>query len=139
MTRVAVGVTFRCTVITPERKVIDVEATFVAFPAHDGEIGVLRDRAPLVCKLGTGVLRIEAASEDHRLFIDGGFAQVLRNQVTILSEQALRADEIDLQETRAALEQARSRKATTGDQIEKRQRDIRCATAKLKTAAPGRS
>ncbi len=91
---------FRCTVITPERQVLDTEATFLAFPAHDGEIGILRDRAPLLCKLGAGVLRIEAAPRNLRVFIDGGFAQVLENQVTILAEQAVPTDEIDVEQTR---------------------------------------
>ena len=130
----ATNVSFQCTVITPERQVLDTEATFLAFPAHDGEIGILRNRAPLLCKLGTGVLRIEAAPSSRRLFIDGGFAQVLRNQVTILTEQALLADEIDVEQTRAALEEAHARKASTPDQIDARQRDILRQSAKLKAA-----
>ena len=130
----ATNVSFQCTVITPERQVLDTEATFLAFPAHDGEIGVLRNRAPLLCKLGTGVLRIEAAPSGRRLFIDGGFVQVLRNRVTILTEQALLADEIDVGQTRAALDEARARKASTLDEIDARQREILRQSAKLKAA-----
>ena len=130
----AANVSFQCTVITPECQVLDTEATFLAFPAHDGEIGILRDRAPLLCKLGTGVLRIEAAPERQRLFIDGGFAQVLKNQVTILTDQAQRAEDIDVDQTRAALAEARTREASTLDEIEDRQREIARQSAKLKAA-----
>jgi len=134
---VATDVSFRCTVITPERQVLDAEATFLAFPAHDGEMGILRDRAPLLCKLGTGVLRLEAAPKGERLFIDGGFAQVLRNQITILTEHALRADEIDVDQTRAALAEAQARQPATPREIEDRRREIARQSAKLKAARTG--
>ena len=130
----AANVSFQCTVITPERQVLDAEATFLAFPAHDGEIGILRDRAPLLCKLGTGVLRMEAGPQNQRLFIDGGFAQVLRNQVTILTEQALRTEEIDVEQTRAALAEARARRTSTPEETEARRREILRQQAKLKAA-----
>ncbi|MFH0983738.1 MAG: ATP synthase F1 subunit epsilon [Planctomycetota bacterium] len=129
-----IDVSFRCTVITPERQVLDAEGTFLAFPAHDGEIGILRDRAPLLCKLGTGVLRLETAARSERLFIDGGFAQVLKNQVTILTEQALRPEEIDVPQTRAALAEARARHATTPQELETRRREIARQSAKLHAA-----
>jgi F-type H+-transporting ATPase subunit epsilon len=131
---VAANESFRCTVITPERAVLDSEATFVAFPAHDGEIGILRHRAPLLCKLGTGVMRLDVASKSQRVYIDGGFAQVLHNEVTILTEQALRAEEIDVAATRAALAEARARRAVTPAEIEARQHDLARQTAKLHAA-----
>jgi F-type H+-transporting ATPase subunit epsilon len=130
----ATNVSFQCTIITPERQVLDAEATFLAFPAHDGEIGILRNRAPLLCKLGTGVLRIETAPRSQRVFIDGGFAQVLQNQVTILTEQAMRAEEIDVEKTRAALAEARARHATTPQELEARCRDLARQSAKLHAA-----
>ncbi|MCP4593180.1 MAG: ATP synthase F1 subunit epsilon [bacterium] len=130
----AMDSTFNCTVITPERQVLDTQATFLAFPAHDGEIGVLRNRAPLLCKLGIGVMRLEASPQNQRIFIDGGFAQVLDNQVTILTEQALGADEIDVDEARAALDEAKARPGGSQDDIAARQREIARQSAKLRTA-----
>ena len=76
--------TFQCSVVTPERTMVECAATFVAFPAHDGEMGVLFNRSPLLCKLGVGRLRIEAPTENHTMYIDGGFAQVVDNRLTIL-------------------------------------------------------
>ncbi len=86
---------FHCSVITPERSLLECEATFVAIPAHDGEVGILKNRAPLVCMLGTGIVRIQEGSTEHRILIDGGFAQVLDNKVTILTQFAKPASEID--------------------------------------------
>jgi len=64
-------------VVTPERKVLEQTADAVVIPAHDGELGILRDRAPLMCELGIGQMRYQKGGATRRLFIDGGFAQVL--------------------------------------------------------------
>ncbi len=82
------------TVITPERQVLDSPAVAVVVPAHDGELGVLRDRSPLVCELGIGQLRYTHDGQTRRLFIDGGFAEVLDNQVTVLTTRAVPAEQI---------------------------------------------
>ena len=81
-------------VITPESQVLDAATSSVVFTAHDGEIGVLTDRAPLMCELGIGQLRYQAGGQTRRVFIDGGFAQVHENRVTVLTQQAVPADEI---------------------------------------------
>jgi F-type H+-transporting ATPase subunit epsilon len=81
-------------VVTPERKVLEATAEGVVIPAHDGELGILRDRAPLMCELGIGQMRYQQGGAVRRLFIDGGFAQVLDNSVTVLTEHAARAEEI---------------------------------------------
>lgn len=104
--------TFHCSVITPGRPVLECEATALVFPAHDGEMGILRDRAPITCKLGIGALRVEATDKTHTFFIDRGFAQVVDNKVTILTEQAKRPEEIDADAARSALEAAHEMKIT---------------------------
>lgn len=81
-------------VITPERQVLEETTRSVVFTAHDGEIGVLTDRAPLMCELGIGQLRYQAGGQTRRVFIDGGFAQVHENVVTVLTQQAIPAEEI---------------------------------------------
>lgn len=98
--------TFHCSVITPERSVLDCEARFVAFPAHDGEVGVLPNRAPLVCKMGIGALRVETGDTKHVLFVDGGFAQMLNNRLTLLTEQARRVEELDAASAKRSLTDA---------------------------------
>ncbi len=89
-------------VITPEQQVLEETAEAVVIPAHDGELGVLRDRAALVCELGTGQLRYTQAGQTNRLFIDGGFAQVLDNQVTVLTPEAVPAENVTLDMVHAA-------------------------------------
>ena len=62
---------FQCSVITPEAVVLETRASSASFPAHDGEFGILRDRAPLVCKLGIGVMRLDTPDGPQRVFLDG--------------------------------------------------------------------
>lgn len=98
--------TIRLLVITPERQLLDEAVDEVVLPAHDGELGVLRDRAPLMCELGIGQLRYARGGQPpQRVFIDGGFAQVLNNRVTVLTRRALPA-ELVTAEVLAAAEQS---------------------------------
>jgi len=123
---------FQCSVITPEREVLDTPARSVIFPAHDGEMGVLINRAPLVCKLGIGELRIEAPDREYLLFIDGGFAQVVENRLTILTEQAQDADKLDRQQVESAMVEARSLPISDDESFDRRQNAVRRAQVKLK-------
>ncbi len=100
--------TFHCSVVTPERPILECEARFVAFPGHDGEMGVLTHRAPLVCKLGVGTLRIEGTNAEHVFYIEGGFAHMLNNRLTILTDRARRVEELNAAEAQKALADALS-------------------------------
>jgi F-type H+-transporting ATPase subunit epsilon len=96
--------TLQCIVVTPERAVLDQAVDFVALPMYDGELGVLPGRAPLIGRLGAGELRLRHGSRSDRYFIDGGFAQVRDNQVTVLTKQAIKADAIDQEAAARTLE-----------------------------------
>ncbi len=81
--------TFQISVVTPEREVLATEARFVALPAYDGEIGILPKRAALLTQLGSGTLRVEEASGAKRaLFVSGGFAQMIDDKLTLLTDEA---------------------------------------------------
>lgn len=100
------GRELQCVVVTPERALLDEPADFVALPMYDGELGVLPGRRPLIGRLGYGELRLRRAGRVERFFVDGGFAQVRDNVVTVLTPRALRAAEIDPVAVREALQAA---------------------------------
>ena len=127
--------TFHCSVITPERAVLETEATFVAFPAWDGEVGILHDRAPLLYKMGIGELRVESPEGNHALFVDGGFAQMVENRLTLLTEQAKRIDEIDPAAAERALAEARTLPMVTDAEFATHQRAVQRAEVQLHLAA----
>ena len=79
--------TFTTTVVTPERQVAEAQCTYANLPAHDGQLGVQHNRAPLLVELGEGTLRLDLAAggtETYRL--RGGFAQVVDNKLTVLAD-----------------------------------------------------
>ena len=115
--------TFHCSVITPERAVLEADATSVVFPAHDGEVGILKNHAPLLYKLGVGVLRVKTPEGEQAFFIDGGFAQMVDNRLTLLTQQARPVAEIDRAVADRAREEARALPATGSEtEIAARQR-----------------
>ena len=127
--------TLQCSVITPEQKVFEAAATTVVIPAHDGQIGILCDRAPLLCELGAGTLRVDAVDGGMREFyVDGGFAQVLNNQVTILTEHAAPAEAISKDAAEKALAEARAMKNLGVEQVQARGRAMARAKAQLHLA-----
>jgi F-type H+-transporting ATPase subunit epsilon len=102
----------RLIVITPERQILDQSVDGAVIPAHDGEIGIEYDRAPLMCELGIGRLHYRLAGKTHGLFVDGGFAQVLSNTVVVLTSAAALPNEIT-QERIAELERTADRATDT--------------------------
>jgi F-type H+-transporting ATPase subunit epsilon len=80
---------FRCVVVTPDQQTLDESVTQAVLPAHDGLIGILTDRAPLLVKLAPGPLRVDLASGQRRTFtIKGGIAQMKSNNLTVLTNEA---------------------------------------------------
>jgi F-type H+-transporting ATPase subunit epsilon len=98
----------QCVVVTPERAVLDKPVDFIALPMYDGELGVLPGRAPLIGRLGPGELRIRRGETIERLFVDGGFAQVRSNVVTVLTPHAIKGEEINVERAEQALETAQT-------------------------------
>ncbi len=127
--------TFQCSVVTPEEIALQCDAHSVTFPAHDGQVGILRDRAPLICKMGIGVLKISGPSDSHTLFVDGGFAQVSDNQLTLLTQQALAPDKLQAESAQQALIEARALKVTDEQSCDNRSNAISRAQVQLKLIA----
>lgn len=126
----------QCVVVTPERAVLDEAVDFVALPMYDGELGVLPGRAPLIGRLGYGELRTRRGGEVRRYYVDGGFAQVRGNVVTVLTQRAVRAEDINEAEATRALQAALTTAATPEAQAA-HLRDQERARAQLRIAHHG--
>ena len=134
--RMARTKTFHCSLVTPERAVLDTdEATFVALPAWDGEIGVLVDRAPIIARLAPGELRVHTADAERAFYIDGGFAEMSRNRLTVLTEEAGEPHALDRTEALEALDRALALPATTAAEEARRDAELRRARAKLRLSS----
>jgi len=81
---------FKATVVTPESMVVEADVTSVKFPAHDGLMGILVHRAPMLTKLGSGPLTLVATDGGEKSYqIRGGYAQMKDNILTILTDDAI--------------------------------------------------
>lgn len=84
---------FHCEIHSPEGSVYTGETTKIIATAVDGELGVLYDHAPLVTALGEGSLRITAPDGTVLRYVArGGFLEVFKNHVTILTEKVEKAE-----------------------------------------------
>jgi F-type H+-transporting ATPase subunit epsilon len=80
---------FRVDVVSPEATIWSGEATFVAARTPEGEIGILADHEPTLAALVTSAVEVEGVDGTRTsIGVHGGFLQVLRNQVTLLTDRA---------------------------------------------------
>jgi F-type H+-transporting ATPase subunit epsilon len=131
------GKSLKCVVVTPEKAVLDEAAEFVSLPMFDGELGVLPGRAPLIGRLGPGELRLQQRGTARRLFVDGGFAQVRSDVVTVLTPRALAADDVNAEAARQELTAAQGKVATSIEEQEARQKAEDRARAMIRVAERG--
>jgi F-type H+-transporting ATPase subunit epsilon len=101
--------TFQLEIVTPEKKVVDTAAEEVQIPGKNGYLGILPGHAPLITELAVGEItyrEASASSNEQKLAVAWGFAEVLPNKVTILAETAERPNEIDVERARKAKQRA---------------------------------
>jgi F-type H+-transporting ATPase subunit epsilon len=114
--------TFRCELIGPMGKLLDCRTTSVIFPAHDGQVGVLYDHMPMLSQLGLGVLRVvqpsnggceaSARPAEVSFFVDGGFALVAENSVTVVAYDALALQGVQSRTIESMVDQAARNRAS---------------------------
>jgi F-type H+-transporting ATPase subunit epsilon len=116
--------------VAADRMVWSGEATMVIARTVEGDIGVLRGHAPVLSLLTQAIVEI-TAEDGHTVFAvaDGGFLSVANDRVSILSEHAELATEVDVDEARALLEDAKGGHFRAGDETERR---IRMAEARIR-------
>ena len=98
--------TFELEVATPERELLKEQVEEVQVPGKEGYFGVLPGHAPLLTELGTGFLYYVIGGKRRYVSIAGGFAEVLQDRVRVLANAAERAEEIDGERARKAMERA---------------------------------
>jgi F-type H+-transporting ATPase subunit epsilon len=110
--------------VTPETTLLDEPVAALRFPLYDGQIGILPGRAPMVGRLGYGELNLTRPDGSRAsYFIDGGFVQVKGGEVSILTNRALKPEQIDRDQAEEQLKRAVARVATTDADAAARVRD----------------
>jgi len=96
---------FQLEVATPERLFVQEDVSYAELPGKDGYLGVLAGHAPLLGRLGVGVLSYEQDGQKHVLAVDGGFIEIFENHVSVLADYAEPARDIQVDQARRELEQ----------------------------------
>jgi len=119
--------TMQVLVATAEREVYRGDAEFLVAPGAAGELGIYPQHCPLLASLTTGELRITNGEHIDEVFVSCGFIEVQPDMITILSDAAERAGDID---EAAAIEAERIAK----EAVETHQGDIDYAKAEAELA-----
>jgi F-type H+-transporting ATPase subunit epsilon len=133
--------TFELSVVTPDGAAFEGEAEMVIVPGAAGEIGVLARHAPLVAMLKAGEIRVKAGNDWQSFAAGPGYFKVQQDRAIALVDDAVRAEEIDIEEARREAEEARAalERADSGDdEIDRWHMEQRLQHAENKIAVAGR-
>ncbi len=99
------ALTLKLEIVTPEGTAYSEHVEMVTLPALEGEMGIFPNHIPLVTQIVPGEIIIRKDDRDHFLAVGEGFVEITGERVAIMTDMALRAENID--EARA--EEARRR------------------------------
>jgi len=94
-------------ILTPEKPFWNGQAEEIILPTETGEMGVLKNHAPIITGLDVGAMLVRTKEQWSSFALMGGFAVVKRNQVTILANEAESAESIDAEEAKTAFERSK--------------------------------
>ncbi len=129
--------TFTLEVVTPGELLFKDEVQFIVVPETYGELGVLRNHAPMIAALDIGVMRFtDAEGSIKRMAVSGGFMEVMNNEARVLAETAEIGDDIDVLRAKAAKERAEARLAAKAadTNMARAQAALQRAIARMKAA-----
>ena len=133
--------TFDLSLVTPEGAAFEGEAEMLIVPGAAGEIGVLARHAPLVAMLKAGEIRVKAGGEWQAFAAGPGYFKVQQDRALVLVDDAVRAEEIDIEEARREAEDAKAllEQIDAGDEEQDRWRvEQRLRHAENKIAVAGK-
>ncbi|MCW8800348.1 MAG: F0F1 ATP synthase subunit epsilon [Desulfobacter sp.] len=97
-------------VVTPQKAIVSEDIQSISAPGSEGEFCALKGHTSFLTSLKIGSIRYQDAAGNERvLFVNGGFAEVLPDKVTILAESAERRKDIDIARAKEALARAERR------------------------------
>ena len=131
-------------IITPEKVAFEGEVDELIAPTVQGEIAILPHHIDLLTQLSEGELVIKLKGKEQHLAITGGFLQIESDTLTLLSDYAVRSEEINAQKALEAQRRAEEILKKKSDQVNQRdlilaQSQMRRAILELKVARRRRS
>ena len=86
---------FTVEIITPDKSILQSEATEVTIPSYEGQMGILRDHIPLITFLRPGLITIIKNNEKNNFFVEEGIVEFSNNNLLILSSTSKSLNDLD--------------------------------------------
>ncbi len=101
---------FHLSVVSPDKTVVDEQATSVVAPGEQGYFGVLANHEPFVAQLKVGIVTFkDAGGKEQNVAISGGFLEASGSKVIVLADSAETERDVDKSRAQAALDRAKKR------------------------------
>jgi len=126
--------------VTPEKLLTSMEATYVAIPGSEGSFGVLDGHQPTLATIKPGVVEVENGEKTELFCVGYGFVDVTSEKVTVLAEEASTKEDICVKTTKSKLDEAckkcegLTKKGGDKAEIEQLECKIACYEAQLEFA-----
>jgi len=98
-------------IVTPEAKIYSEDVDMVTIPGVEGEMGIYPMHVPLMTSVKSGELVVKKDGVDHFLAIGEGFVEITGTRVAVLTDMAIKADDIDEMKAEEARKRAETRLA----------------------------
>ena len=122
--------TIRCDIVSAEEEIFHGEAQLVVATGEEGELGIVPRHAPLITRLKPGQVRVIAENGEEQFFyVSGGILEVQPQVVTVLTDTAIRAKDLDEAAARRAKDEAQRVLADRTDAVEIAQAQVELAQA----------
>ena len=109
--------TLKLEIVTPEGKAYSEDVEMVTLPGIEGEMGIFPQHVPLMTQIVPGEIAVRKSGEDYFLAVGPGFVEITGDHVAILTDMALRGDELDDARAEEARKAAEARlKERLGDE-----------------------
>ena len=117
--------TLKLEIVTPEAKVYSEDVDMVTLPGIEGEMGIYPNHVPLMTQLVAGEVAVRKGGQSNHLAVGDGFVEIRGDRVSIMTDMAVGADDIDVGKSSSAAAKTSACK--------------RCGSSSRKLTAPGSS
>ncbi|MGY0395508.1 MULTISPECIES: ATP synthase F1 subunit epsilon [unclassified Fusobacterium] len=103
--------TFKIKVVTYEEKVLEQEADFALVRTTEGNMGILPNHSPFIAGLSTGEMKVRLDGKEDKYFISEGLLEISNNVVTIIANEAIPSDRLDIERAKREVEELKAKLA----------------------------
>jgi F-type H+-transporting ATPase subunit epsilon len=103
--------TLKLEIVTPDAQTLSEDVEMVTLPGTEGEMGIYPHHVPLMTQLAPGEVIVRKNGQDTFLAVGEGFVEITGDHVAILTDMAIKADEIDEAKAEEARRRAQARLA----------------------------